>query len=268
MEFFIRIALSLLDIQSNAAMTTNLFALFGGTLRIESTGSLSEIVGQMLLTMLQTSETNATKRTEKLYAEKEQAIKSLKSFATTTGNAFEPQISECFDAVYDQLRHPEEVIREASIGALAQFDVLFFQLLKIERSQEIAARLNPEFAIILKTDSATIAIHILRANKLICEPATVFDERMKMRLMNEVFNGVTEVMSEQLACQANIDFLDNMKLIQAAHHVFLKLGKVISPYEFGRLHKTSATKHAAMPCLDWAIYWSIPERVPTEKPQK
>lgn len=232
MKCFIGIALSLLDIQNDTALTTNLFALFGATLRIETTGFLSDIVGQMLLTLLQTSETNANKSAETLCAEKVQAIKSLTSFAKTSREAFEPHISECFHAVHDQLRHPEEVVRKASIDALAQFDVSFFQLHQIERSQEIASRLVPEFAIILKTDSATIAIHILRAYRLMCEPATVFVEEIKTTLMEKVFKCIIKVMCKELPCQANFGFLDNMKLYQAAYRPFLQLGKVIPTFEF------------------------------------
>lgn len=227
MEFFIGIALSLLDAQDKSALTTNLYALFGGTLRLESTGFLPKIVMQMVWTV-QMSEANA----KAFCAEKEQAINSLKSLATTTGTAFAPHISACFNAVYDQLMHSEEVIRDASIEALAQFDVLFFQLGGIGQSQEIAEKIIPKFAHILKTDSAsTIAIDIFKAyRKLLCESAIVFNA--KMRLFNEVFNCIDCVMAATLVCQANVDFLENMKLIHAANSVFLELANVMQPFEF------------------------------------
>lgn len=103
---------------------------------------------------------------------------------------------------------------------------------KIEPSQILAAKLIPEFAKILRTDSASaIAPAVFGAyRELFRESASIFDGRM--HLFNEIVNCVNDVMGVKVACQIGTDFYDNPKLIKAALEVFGECGKKMQPFEF------------------------------------
>lgn len=232
MRFFIDIAISILEDKSdNDFVAADLYSLFGNMLCVEKSGNFPKIVSE-LLASVQMLEKPANRNKHSIRAEKKKATESLRLFAITTGIAFEPHVQPCFDAVYDQLTHPSIVIRRASIKALIEFNLLTFQLNKIECAKEMTAKIFPKFASILKMDSApSIAINIFKAyGKLMNESVIIFDG--KMQLFNEIFNCVNDVMGAKVICQANTDFVDNRNLIEAANNTFLKLGNVTQSFEF------------------------------------
>lgn len=232
--FIVSIVLKLFDASKDHKFRAHFYLLLGA---VSSNHQLDAVVflSKIMIRMTASVKLLETKTTANVHVEKKQAIESLRLLALHTENAFLPYIQLCSDAVYVQLNHPEMDIRQALIATLSQFAVSFFQMKKIERSEQITMKIYPDFIKMLKTDISTvIAISILRAfKKLLNESGAIFDGKTK--LIDELFSCVNDVMGAKLACQGDTNFYKNMDLIEAALDVFLAFDDVMSPCEFAVL---------------------------------
>lgn len=235
MRFFLGLVIELLAESSELEVRSGLYSLF---IEMDVYCSLKSVENEfapymptVVTTIVASVQRNESNAIENIHL-KEQEIKFLKSLAKFTDTSFAPYIQSCFDAVYDQLAHPGENIRKASIEAVTQFLVYFSRTNQIEQAQRIGVDIIPKFANILKTDSAfAIAISVIDSYKqLLRESPIVFDD--KMQLFNEVFNCINDVMSQKLACRAVADSFENRKLFSEADDLFRQLAKVIQPFEF------------------------------------
>lgn len=229
MHFFFGVAIELLAELSNLEVWSGLYSLFiemGRSLENEFAPYVPTVVTGILASL----QRNEFKANENIHL-KEQEIKILKLLARFSDATFAPHLQACFDAVYDQLAHPEENIRMASIEALAQILVSFSRLNEIERSQRIAVDIIPKFANISKTDSTPAIVSSVFKSylQLLEESAIVFDD--KMHLFNEVFNCINDAVSEKLACQARTKSFENYFLICDAERMFHQFAKVMQPFE-------------------------------------
>lgn len=230
MRFFVGIALKLLQETKDHEFRAGSYAFFDAIV-LKREIELDVFMPKLVLRLTSSAKLSEAEAAANVLMEKKQAISSLNLMAWRTGKAFLPYIQLCFQAVYDQLNHSDESIRQISIETVVQFVTFFFKMDKVERSQQTAAKIIPDLAKLLKTDSLAIAIAIVEAyRKLLREAAIVFIGEIK--LVDALFNCVDDVMRAKLACQATTDFYDNKQLIAAALDIFVKLNKLIEPFEF------------------------------------
>lgn len=228
-QYFVNIALKLFDESKSHEMRAALYTLLDAVSQ-KPDFDVKVFLPKMVIRMMTTVRRKEEEAGANLYVEKVQAIKSLKLVAISTGEAFAPYIQSCFNAIYIHLNHRREVIRQAAIEALAQFVIAFIQLKKVDRAQEMAAKMIPDFAKVLKSDNAlAVAVSIMSAfRKLLTESEKI----LKKESIEVLFHCLCDVLRGQTACQAGSDLFEHKELIDEALNVFLDLSKLLPLSEF------------------------------------
>lgn len=247
MRFFVTIAFKLLQKSDDHEFRAIMYALFDAIVLQKRKIELDAFLPKLAVRLTSSAKLKEAEATANVLVEKKQAIKSLNVMASHTGKDFSPYIHLSFEAVYGQLHHSDDSIRQISIETLTQFVVSFFRLGKVERSQQMAAKIIPEFAKMLKTNKLIIAVSIVGSyQSLLSESEKIFAGEIK--LVDKLIDCVNDILGEKLACQANFESIDDMhthssgrdvavvqnqmKLTEAAIFVFSKLGKLKPTSEF------------------------------------
>lgn len=227
-RLFVSIALKLFDETKCHEMRANLYTLLDAVSE-KPDFDVELFLPKMVIRMMTTVRNKEDEAAANLYVEKAQAIKSLKLVAMRTGPAFGPYIQSCFNAIYSHLNHPQEVIRQAAVEALTQFVMAFHQLKKVERAHELAAKMIPDFAKMLKSEIApTVAVSIMSAFRKLL---TQTEDILKKELTEVLYNCLCDVLRGQTACQAASDFFEHKALIDEALHAFQDFSKAMPPSE-------------------------------------
>nr|NP_001261957.1 artemis, isoform B [Drosophila melanogaster]NP_001401038.1 artemis, isoform C [Drosophila melanogaster]AGB94650.1 artemis, isoform B [Drosophila melanogaster]UYI58707.1 artemis, isoform C [Drosophila melanogaster] len=133
--------------------------------------------------------------------EKEEAILSLKEFATHTGAAFAPYLQSAFENVYKMIDHPQGDVRMACIDSICSFITALHKLddaAGLKRACEIAI---PKFAHIMRTDDQVAVV--LRMLDVLYDvfkyvPAINSQEHAEL-----IFGCIRDIFTNKMACQFN-----------------------------------------------------------------
>ncbi|XP_034480833.1 importin-4-like isoform X2 [Drosophila innubila] len=182
--------------------------------------------------------------------EKEEAISTLKEFATNTGAAFAPYLQTSFENVYKIVEHPHDNIRKIAIEALCAFVTALNKLGDGDGVKRASSIILPKFADIIRNDDEqTVVIHLLDVVGLMFN-----DVRHKavpsQEIADLIFACIKDVLNNKIACQFNEpggagdeeDIEDSEfdeLLIENAGNLLPQFGKALNPevfsMYFGRL---------------------------------
>ncbi|KAM8709540.1 hypothetical protein ACLKA7_016358 [Drosophila subpalustris] len=182
--------------------------------------------------------------------EKEEAITTLKDFATNTGAAFAPYLQTSFENVYKVIEHPHDNIRKIAIEALCAFVTALNKLGDGDGVKRASSIIMPKFAHIIRNDDEqTVVIHLLDVL------GVMFNDVKHLAVPTQeiadlIFACIKDVLNNKIACQFNEpsgagdeeDIEDSEfdeLLMENAGNLLPQFGKALNPevfsMYFGRL---------------------------------
>ncbi|XP_033160638.1 importin-4 [Drosophila mauritiana] len=195
--------------------------------------------------------------------EKEEAIMSLKEFATHTGAAFAPYLQSAFENVYKMIDHPQSDVRMACIDSICAFITALHKLndaVGLKRACEIAI---PKFAHIMRTDDQVgVVNHLLDVLYEVFKNVPAINSQEHAEL---IFACIRDIFTNEMACQFNEESgggddeypeesENEEMLFENAANLFPMFGLTIQPelfsLYFGRLYHFYIQRLAKVKDLD------------------
>ncbi|KAH8372416.1 hypothetical protein KR093_011406, partial [Drosophila rubida] len=182
--------------------------------------------------------------------EKEEAISTLKEFASNTGSAFAPYLQKAFETVYKVVEHPQDSIRKVAVEALCGFVTALHKMGDGDGVKRACSIILPKFVHIVRNDDEQIVvIHLLYVmGNFFSEVNTM--AMPSQDIADQIFACIKDTLNGKLACQFNEpsgggdeDDVDDSEydemLIENAGNLLPQFGKTLSPeifsMYFGRL---------------------------------
>ncbi|KAH8370755.1 hypothetical protein KR093_004889, partial [Drosophila rubida] len=135
--------------------------------------------------------------------EQEEAISTLKEFASNTGSAFAPYLQKAFETVYKVVEHPQDSIRKVAVEALCGFVTALHKMGDGDGVKRACSIILPKFVHIVRNDDEQIVvIHLLYVmGNFFSEVNTM--AMPSQDIADQIFACIKDTLNGKLACQFN-----------------------------------------------------------------